>query len=366
MKTVIPLNFNLINHKGKARIQVQFERNDEWNKRMKAVPGAQWSNTLKSWLIPDTTENRERCKLPSKEPVSITKVPDIDTQNKLREVNEKIKLKGYSLKTASNYCLHLKEYFLVISKKYVPEKVNKEIIEKYLLWRLNKKECSESDLNGHINAIKFYYEQVLNKERMLFDLPRPQKPLQLPKVLGQNELGRLFNSINNLKHKAILFTAYSAGLRVSEVVNIQLKHIDSDRMQIFVLNAKGKKDRYVGLSPVLLDVLRSYLKQAQSRPVKYLFEGQQNGAAYSTKSAQRIFQMAKNKAGIKKEVSFHALRHSFATHLLEKGIDIKYIKDLLGHFDIKTTERYLHVKKETLVNIISPLDDVFETGKILL
>jgi integrase/recombinase XerD len=183
-------------------------------------------------------------------------------------------------------------------------------------------------------------------------------------VLGEAELTRLFKSLDNKKHKAILFTAYSAGLRVSEVVRLQLKHIDSDRMQLFIEKSKGKKDRLVMLSPVLLDILRNYIKTAQPRPVKYLFEGQEPGQPYTSRSAQRVFQMAKDKAGITKELGFHSLRHSFATHLLEKGTDVKYIKELLGHFDIKTTERYLHVKKDALVNIVSPLDDLWKKEDI--
>jgi integrase/recombinase XerD len=147
-------------------------------------------------------------------------------------------------------------------------------------------------------------------------------------------------------------------------VHLQLGHVDSARMQLFIERAKGKKDRCVGLSPVLLDVLRSYLRGCQPRPVRYLFEGAVPGQPYSAKSAARIFQAARQRAGIVKEVSFHALRHSFATHLLEKGVDIRYIKDLLGHFSIKTTERYLHVKREQLINIVSPLDELWTRQRL--
>ncbi len=156
--------------------------------------------------------------------------------------------------------------------------------------------------------------------------------------------------------------AYSAGLRVSEVINMKLKDIDSDRMQIFVERSKGKKDRYVNLSPILLDVLRKYIQLSQPKPTMYLFEGQVPGSIYSARSAQNIFQMARKAAGIRKDVSFHSLPHSFATHILEKGIYIRYIKDILGHFNIKTPERYLHVKREQLINIISPLDDIWKKG----
>jgi len=162
----------------------------------------------------------------------------------------------------------------------------------------------------------------------------------------------------------MLFTAYSAGLRVSEIVALKLAHIDSERMQILVENAKGKKDRYVNLSPMVLDILRAYIKQYSPRPKVYLFESEQTGDAYPSRTAQQIFSNAKNAAGIQKDVGIHSLRHSFATHLLDRGTDIRYIKDLLGHFDIRTTERYLHVSKHQLVNIISPLDELFKRNQI--
>jgi len=358
--------FELITYKGTSRIKVTFENNDAWNKRMRQVPGARWSKTLRSWHIPDTKENREKCGLQPKGYPVIDNIADHSLQKRLQDVAEKIKLKGYSRSTGENYCQHLKEYFKIISLKYDPEKVSEPIIEKYLLWRLEQKRSSESDMNSHINAIKFYYEQVSNKERMLFDLPRPKKPLQLPKVLAEAELERLFRALPNIKHKAILLTAFSCGLRISETVNLKLCDIDSERMQVLIERSKGKKDRYVMLSPLLLDVLRAYLMLHKPRPKKYLFEGMHEGTPYSTRSANEVFKHACEKAGIHKKLTFHSLRHSFATHLLEKGVDIRYIKDLLGHFSIKTTERYLHVAREKLVHIESPLDYLFkkEDGRL--
>ena len=227
-----------------------------------------------------------------------------------------------------------------------------------------KLKLSENTLHSRINALKFYYEQVLRRDRFFWEIPRPKKPLQLPKLLNEDELRRLFNALTNKKHKAMLFTAYSAGLRVSEIVKLKLKDIDSERMQIFIENAKGKKDRYVNLSPILLDILRAYFKQYSPKPKVYLFESEQTGDAYPIRTVQQIFSNAKRDAGIVKEVGIHSLRHSFATHLLDKGTDIRYIKDLLGHFDIRTTERYLHVSKKQLVNIASPLDDLFKNKRI--
>jgi len=174
----------------------------------------------------------------------------------------------------------------------------------------------------------------------------------------------IFGAITNIKHKAMLFTACSAGLRVSEVASLKLAYIDSERMQIFVSQAKGKKDRYLPLSPVLLDILRSYITNYKPRPLVYLFESQQTGGPYPTRTIQRVFQLAKQKAQITKDIGIHCLRHSFATHLLEKGIHIRFIQDLLGHFDIKTTQRYLHVSNKNLINIVSPLDDLWRKGKI--
>jgi integrase/recombinase XerD len=355
------IEYKLITVNNKVRIGIYFDYDKAWNQRMKDQPTAEWSNTLKCWHVPDTPENRLKVKLPPK-PLSDNPL----FAQKLQDVDDKIKLKGYSLSTGKNYRLHLKEYFSIITTKYLIDDVDQQIIEKYLVWRMRIKDVSESDMNSHINAIKFYYEQVLGRKSMFFNLPRPKKRLQLPKVLSENELEKLFRVLPNIKHKAILLTAFSCGLRVSETVNLKISDIDSQRMQVFIENSKGKKDRYVMLSPLLLDVLRAYLTVFKPKPKVYLFEGLQSGYPYSTRSAQTIFKEACLKAGIHKEIAFHCLRHSFATHLLEKGTDIRYIKELLGHYDIKTTERYLHVAKDRLIHIASPLDYLFKTDDKLL
>ena len=309
-------SFTLINHENRPRIQVSFEYNKEWNKRMSKITGAKWGKTLNSWHILDTNVNRLCCGiLPTHVEANNEQV-----RQKLIEVYKKIQLKGYSASTGKSYLLHLREYFTIINKKYEIDKVSKEVIEKYLLWRLSVKQSSESDANIHINAIKFYYEQVHGRERMLFQLPRPKKPIQLPKVLGENELERLFMTLGNIKHKTILLTAFSCGLRISEVINLKLSDIDSDRMQVLVERSKGKKDRYVMLSPLLLDVLRAYLKIYKPMPLLYLFEGV-HGEQYSSRSAQEVFQHACRKAGIHKQLTFHSLRNSFVTHLYEKSLD---------------------------------------------
>jgi site-specific recombinase XerD len=278
-------------------------------------------------------------------------------------MRQQISLKAYSPSTLRTYLNEMSQLLQKVGPFSV-DALTPGDIKRYLVYCHEKLKLHENTLHSRINALKFYYEQVLKREKFFWEIPRPKKPLQLPKVLGEDELARLFNSLDNLKHKAMLFAAYSAGLRVSEIAALKIRDIDSGRMQIRVENAKGKKDRYVNLSPVLLDILRAYFRTYKPRPVVYLFESGQTGNAYPTRTIQRIFQIAKVKARIMKDVGVHSLRHSFATHMLEKGVDIRYIKDLLGHFNIKTTERYLHVKREILVNIISPLDDLWRTGKI--
>ncbi len=281
----------------------------------------------------------------------------------LKQLVQILQLKAYSASTIRTYTSEF-SVFLTLLGNTTAESLTVKRIKDYLQYCLVELKLSENTLHSRINALKFYYEQVLKKEKFFWEIPRPKKPLILPKLLNEEELRRLFNALSNKKHKAMLFTAYSAGLRVSEVVGLKIKDIDSKRMQLFIEKAKGKKDRYVNLSPVLLDILRQYIKDYKPRPQFYLFESEQTGTAYPTRTLQQIFNNAKSKAGIKKEVGIHSLRHSFATHLLDKGTDIRYIKELLGHFDIKTTERYLHVSKQQLVNIISPLDDLWKKEQI--
>ncbi|MEO6347678.1 MAG: tyrosine-type recombinase/integrase [Aquaticitalea sp.] len=274
-------------------------------------------------------------------------------------------LNGYSKSTIRTYCGEFGNFLKVLQKNPAKD-LSPDRLQKYILYCINTLKLEENTIHSKMNALKFYYEKVLHKEKMFFDIPRPKKPFILPNVLGENEIARLFNALSNLKHKAILFTAYSAGLRVSETTALQIKHVDSDRMQLLLKGAKGKKDRYVALSPIVLDILRAYIKKCKPRPLVYVFEGIKPGKEYSHRSAQQVFQNARKKARIQKDLTFHGLRHSFATHLLEKGVDVKYIQEILGHFDIRTTMRYLHVRREQLVNIASPLDDLFKKGGIEL
>jgi site-specific recombinase XerD len=280
-------------------------------------------------------------------------------------MDQTLKLKAFSPSTIKTYLNEMSQLLQAI-KDIPADELKQEHLKRYLVYCYEKLGLKENTLHSRINAMKFYYEQVLKREKFFWEIPRPKKQLILPRILNEDELERLFKALPNLKHKAMLFTVYSTGLRVSELVNLKIRDIDSGRMQIFIEKAKGKKDRYVNLSPILLDILRSYLRNYKPKPVEFLFESEQTGTAYPRRTIQKIFEDAKDKAGINKKIGIHSLRHSFATHLLEKGTDIKYIKDILGHFDIRTTERYLHVSKKDLVNISSPLDDLWRKGKISL
>lgn len=376
----------LIVHEGKNRIAVEFAYDAAWNKRMRKVDGAQWSGTLKCWHIPDTAENRKRCGLElqgmvMEQPTApqflrlketkghilpakpLPYLMSADNRLHFEKFIQQLELKAYSPSTIRTYKSELAAFFQAL-KNTPAGHFTAQRIKDYMQYCHSQLKLSENTLHSRLNALKFFYEQVLGREKFFWDIPRPKKPFILPKVLSETELSKLFNAVQYLKHKTILFTAYSAGLRVSEVINLQWKHIDRARGQILIEQAKGKKDRYVTLSPILEDILISYYRKSKIKPVTYVFESAVPGVKYSARSAQIIFQRAKEKAGIKKEIGFHSLRHSFATHLLEKGTDVKYIQELLGHFSIKTTMRYLHVAKEKLVVIQSPLDHLWEQGEI--
>jgi site-specific recombinase XerD len=340
---------------GKAVLQMEELRNFLFEKnKSNHLPGA----TNKIIEVKPEAKSFPQKKIRQTPPSNLIHTLSIENHEALKNFKQQLILKGYSTSTIRTYTNEFVQ-FLNILKEKPAHTFSVSRLKDYFQYCYTALRQSENTLHSKINALKFYYEQVLGREKFFWEIPRPKKHLILPKVLGEEELRRLFESAVNLKHKAILFAAYSAGLRVSEVINLRMQDIDRERSQLFVYCSKGKKDRYVALSPLLLDILESYYKLCKIKPVNYLFESDEPGKPYSIRSAQMIFQMAKMKAGISKTISFHGLRHSFATHMLERGVDVKYIKEILGHFNIKTTERYLHVKRETLVNIVSPLDALY-------
>jgi len=226
------------------------------------------------------------------------------------------------------------------------------MIRDYLHYLLSLR-ISDSYLNQSINAIKFYYELVEGMPNRFYSVDRPRKKQKLPDVLSKEEIKSMIYNTPNIKHKCIVSILYSSGLRRSEVINLKLQDIDSKRMVVFVKGAKGNKDRLTILSENVLKDLRLYY--TKDKPKEFLFEGQKN-RQYSVSSVANIVEKAGIKAGIKKKITPHMLRHSFATHLLEAGTDLRYIQSLLGHSSSKTTEIYTHVATNIIKTIKSPLD----------
>jgi len=277
----------------------------------------------------------------------------------LEKYTTMLQLKRYSSNTRKSYINAFQNFLVFFSHKKIDD-LKKNEIQEYLLSQLENG-TSSSFQNLQINAIKFYYEKVLGRKREIYDLPRPKKEHKLPAVLSEEEIIKLFKQVSNIKHKAILYLIYSGGLRLSEVVNLKITDIDSKRNLILIRESKGKKDRTTLLSQALLELLRDYYREY--KPENYLFEGQKGGQ-YSVRSVQNIFRMALSKSGIKKHATVHTLRHSFATHLLERGTDLRYIQELLGHANSKTTEIYTHITKKGLDKIVSPLDNLTKTGEL--
>lgn len=267
------------------------------------------------------------------------------------EYVELLERKRYSVNTVRNYTSVFSDFATYFDGKDLMD-INELDIKAYL-HAVVKRGYSSSYQNQVVNAIKFYYEQVQNMPNRFYEIERPRKELKLPGVLSTEEVRQLIDVTENLKHKAILVTIYSCGLRLSELLNLKLNDIQSKRMVVLVRQGKGNKDRTTVLSPKTLELLRSYFRRY--RPAEYLFEGGE-GIPYSARSVNAIIKRSLRKAGIRRPASPHTLRHSFATHLLENGTDLRYIQALLGHSSSRTTEIYTHISTRNIQSIVSPLD----------
>jgi site-specific recombinase XerD len=238
--------------------------------------------------------------------------------------------------------------------KTSPERLGPDHVRAYLLHLVHERRVSWSHFNQLRSALRFLYRITLKQDWVMQDVVCAKKPRALPIVLSMDELIRFFQAITNLKHRAVLMTAYAAGLRLSEVSRLRVADIDSQRMVIRVCQGKGQKDRYVLLSPKLLVVLREYWRVATPRD--YLFPGAEPGKPVSRKTVMKAYRDGREIAGLGKKVTVHTLRHSFATHLLESGVDLRTVQLLLGHRSLSTTARYLHVATAALRSTQSPLD----------
>lgn len=382
-------------HKGTHRLGIHFDNYGSINGPLYKA-GALWSRTHKCWHVPLRKEAFEkvmailtpvasvnRSKLDTyltqlkqptatatvptpaavpaiKKPIPAGKIPAAKTTYlneanaaALQQTQQALILKGYSQSTQRTYLNELRVFFTQLGK-HEAHTFTTQRLKDYLSYCHTQLQLSENTIHSRMNALKFYYEQLLGKEKLFWEIPRPKKHVQLPKVISEEKIIQGLMQISNLKHKTLLLMAYSCGLRVSEATRIRLTDLNWDRMQLLVHKSKGKKDRIVPLANALQPLIQQYI--AQYHPTNWLFENGDKSSHYSTKSAQVIFRNAYAMFDLPKSVTFHSLRHSYATHLLESGIDISYIQQLLGHNDIKTTLRYTHVSKKELGKIENPLD----------
>lgn len=261
-------------------------------------------------------------------------------------------LKGFSPRTQALYLTCVKEFACYFDRS--PVFLGEEEIRKYLHHLIQERELSQSKVNQVYSALKFLYETTLQQSWSITRIPRSKQRKKLPVVLSPEEVQAIFSVISNLKHRALMMTIYSAGLRLSEAANLKVSDIDSKRGMIRVDQGKGNRDRYTLLAKATLSVLREYWMAY--RPEHWLFPGRDPDRPIGHRTIQRVFEQSVQKAGIGKPASVHTLRHCFATHLLEAGTDLYFIRHLLGHASIKTTAVYLHVSGKNLSQVVSPVD----------
>jgi integrase/recombinase XerD len=303
----------------------------------------------KLWSIVNTEENKHLINQLFKDKLQVKELDTTPTQPKvvlseksqieLDKNHQKLVLKGLSSRTVSIYQSNLVQFFSYFENADLPS-LTKDQIEGYMYMLVTKNKIAEQKQNSIINAIKSYYEHTLGKPREYYNITRPKKSQDLPNVLSKEEVKAIIYAPKNIKHKAILYTIYSAGLRIGELTRLRVADIRSDDGYIFVKDSKGKKDRHTVLSPSLLVILRQYYKE--HRPSYWLFEGQL-GEQYSSGSVQAIFRKAVKQTNSNPWSTPHTLRHSFATHLLQAGVNLRYIQCALGHSSSKTTEIYTKV-----------------------
>jgi integrase/recombinase XerD len=322
----------IIVHNQKSRIAVQYENKPDLVARFRKLTDAKWSATLKVWHLPDTKENRIRFNLEAlvlKPHVALDKIEQIESFKKY------LNTKRYSPNTIKTYTEALQVFLTFFNDKEVSKINNQDVVNFYSSYILEKN-LSISYQNQIVNAIKLYFKTIKETAIIVEKIYRPKTQKLLPNVLSKEEIKKILNAHNNIKHKTMLSLIYSCGLRRSELINLKLTDIDSNRNIVVIRQSKGKKDRIAPLSLKILEMLRDYFKLY--KPKVWLFEGSIAGTIYSEQSLQSVLKQALAKVNIKKAVSLHWLRHSYATHLLESGTDLRYIQELLGHNSSKTTE----------------------------
>jgi len=352
------------------RLRVIFGFDNELRKLLKSFPYSSWDKKNKWWNIPysekylieiQTFAAGKRLKFSYEEEEAgepgvkrISRFDIANYRNCPEEMVLKLKELRYSINTVKTY-KGLFEEFINYYHQFDINAITEHQIITFLRFLVMERKVSSSYQNQSINAIKFYYEKVLGGQRKFYFIDRPKKERALPTVLNTEEVKRLFAAVNNIKHKCIFMLAYSSGIRLGEIINLKISDIDRERMQICIVQGKGKKDRYTKLAKRFIKVMDEYYEEY--RPKEYLFEGA-TGGKYSASSIQTVIKEAAKKAGIKKRLTMHTLRHTFATHSLENGVDLRYIQSMLGHQSSKTTEIYTHITTKGFDQVKSPLDDL--------
>jgi len=345
-------------HRNKHVVLIGFARNQQIIDLLKQHFPAHWSQSNKAWWIARKEFDYKKFKAVFSPFADIIVHKEKDggkRQIKLPEgYLEKLEQRRYSPQTIKVYKAYFKDFQIDFADRNLLEVEAKEI-NTYILNLIKTNNISCSQQNQRINAIKFYYEKVLGRETEYYKIDRPKKENKLPDVLSKIEIGKMISCTSNLKHKCIIALIYSCGLRRGEAINMKIHDIDSKRMLVKIRGAKGKKDRYVQLSETTLNLLRKY--HVIYKPEKWVFEGNKGGQ-YSAESILNVVKAAGKKAGIKKRVFTHILRHSFATHHLEQGTGLRYIQEWLGHSSSTTTEKYTHVSKTDFIKFKNPIDDL--------
>jgi integrase/recombinase XerD len=339
----------LIIHRGEKRIVVYFEKNKEYIERIKKLEDVRWSSSLCAWHLSDTPENRERFKIA---PVSHS-LPSTEGITQIERFKQYLRSKRYSESTIATYSEALKSFLVFYREKPISKITNEDVIiynNEYIL----KNNLSASYQNQIVNSLKLFFKIIHDSEIEIDKIHRPKRAKVLPNVLSKEEIKLILNAHSNIKHKMMLSLIYSCGLRRSELLNLKPADIDSKRGIVIVRQGKGKKDRIAPLSLKILEMLREYY--IGYKPKTWLFEGQIENTKYDERSLSNVLKQALTKSNVNKPVSLHWLRHSYATHLLESGTDLRYIQELLGHSSSKTTEIYTHVSTKSIQQIKSPFD----------
>lgn len=346
----------------KRTVEILFEYTPTRNEKFLKIPRRRWVGENISWVFPATEESIFAfLHAFSDEPLELDctlrrliSIMRLEKAGYLDQMDQELRVLGYSPLTRASYRNHL----IAFCDVYFGDIATAEYsdIFNYVLYLIDHRKLSRSYVNQAVSAIKFFFEHIIKKPLVTNEFPRPRREKKLPEVLSRQEVMTIIGAVTNPKHRLLLMLTYSAGLRVSEIVRLQRNDVDPDRGLIHIRSGKGFKDRYTTLSKVAYEELVKYLELF--RPEFWIFPSIDKEKHITKRTAEKVFEQACEKAKIHKDCSIHTLRHSFATHLLENGTDLRYVQELLGHSKPETTMIYTHVARKDIQRIQSPLDSM--------